>query len=121
MKRFISRRDIVFAVLIVLAAAAAMFFCRRTAPEGVLITLHGQEYSFVPFSGMKPGEETELNVGGVKVRIGRGYSYIAESDCAGGDCVRTGRLAAAGDTAVCLPNGVAVRITGSSDYDARTG
>lgn len=121
MKRFISRRDIVFAVLIVLAAAAAMIFCRRTAPEGVLITLHGQEYSFVPFSGIKPGEETELNVGGVKVRIGRGYSYIAESDCPGGDCVCTGRLAAAGDTAVCLPNGVAVRITGSPDYDARTG
>ena len=84
MKRFISRRDIVFAVLIVLAAAAAMIFCRRTAPEGVLITLHGQEYSFVPFSGIKPGEETELNVGGVKVRIGRGDSYIAESDCPGG-------------------------------------
>lgn len=42
---------------------------------------------------------------------------IIESDCPGGDCMHTGWISSAGQTIVCLPNRVEVRLFGSGDVD----
>lgn len=44
---------------------------------------------------------------------------VAQSDCPGGDCVRTGTITRAGQSIVCLPEQVVVQLTGAS-ADGRT-
>ena len=39
---------------------------------------------------------------------------MAQSDCPGGDCVRTGTITRAGQSIVCLPEQVVVQLTGAS-------
>ncbi len=41
--------------------------------------------------------------------------YFASSDCPDQVCVHTGKLTRAGQTAVCLPNRVVVRLIGARD------
>lgn len=51
-----------------------------------------------------------------------GEVYLSEADCPTGLCVKTGRIRYAGQSIVCLPHRLAVRITGgASGLDAVTG
>lgn len=45
---------------------------------------------------------------------------ITEADCPDKTCVRTGTLTRAGESAVCLPGRVVVRLEGPGDTDAVT-
>ena len=48
--------------------------------------------------------------------------YLSEADCPTGLCVKTGRIRYAGQSIVCLPHRLAVRITGGvSGLDGVTG
>ena len=51
-----------------------------------------------------------------------GGAFFSSSNCPNEDCVHTGRLTKAGQLAVCLPNGVTLRIVGAeADVDAIAG
>lgn len=53
--------------------------------------------------------------GTVTVEVAGGTVRVADSTCRDHLCVRRGAIRAAGDTIVCAPNGVTVRIAGRSD------
>ena len=56
------------------------------------------------------------------VTISDGSAFFSSATCPGKDCVHAGRLTKAGQLAVCLPNGVTLRIVGSeADVDAIAG
>ena len=56
------------------------------------------------------------------VTILDGSAFFSSSSCPNEDCVHTGKLTKAGQLAVCLPNGVTVRIVGEdADVDAIAG
>ena len=51
-----------------------------------------------------------------------GGAFFSSSNCPNEDCVHAGRLTKAGQLAVCLPNGVTLRIVGAeADVDAIAG
>lgn len=57
----------------------------------------------------------------VSIRIADGRLCFAEADCPDQLCVRSGWLAQAGDTAACVPAGIAVRVTGDPPVDGIAG
>ena len=58
-----------------------------------------------------------LNGGTNTLVISGGEAYISEADCPDGLCVSQGRISRTGQTVVCLPNRVMLRIVGADDAD----
>lgn len=52
-------------------------------------------------------------VNGVIVKISDGKAYVAESDCPDGVCMDMKKAQNVGDSIICVPNKVSVKITGS--------
>lgn len=54
----------------------------------------------------------------LRVVIEEGEVYVAESDCADGICVMSGRISRVGETVICAPAGVRLSIKGGeTDVD----
>lgn len=66
-------------------------------------------------------EERELRISGCTVRVENGAVYVAESDCPDRVCVRTGKISKEGETVICVPNKISIRISGESEFDAIAG
>jgi hypothetical protein len=58
--------------------------------------------------------------GKISVEIKGGKVRVGESDCPSKTCVARGEISSAGETIVCLPNDLVVRISGD-EIDAVTG
>ncbi|MCD7774086.1 MAG: NusG domain II-containing protein [Clostridiales bacterium] len=115
--KLFKKSDII--VIACLVLAAAFIFLLGTGEGGNLtavITADGEEYARISLSSLT--EETELIVNGVTVVLGNNYAYIKDSDCKNQICVKTGMLTKTGQSAACVPNGVAIYIAGSGEVDA---
>lgn len=64
--------------------------------------------------------EVEGPIGTTVVVVGGGSARIVSSPCPHGVCVATGAISEPGEAAVCVPNGVVVRIASESGPDATT-
>ncbi len=54
------------------------------------------------------------------IRVEKGKIAVISADCPDKDCVRRGWLKYRGDSAICLPNHLSIRIRGASEVDAVT-
>ena len=52
------------------------------------------------------------------VVISGGAVCVSHATCPGGDCVRSGEISRAGESIVCLPNRVEIRLSGEPELDA---
>ena len=69
-----------------------------------------------------PEEEGEIEINGCRIRVSDGKVRFLESDCRDKICVDTGELNRAGDSAICLPNRVAVIVrSGGNDKTGMNG
>ena len=69
-----------------------------------------------------PEEEGEIEINGCRIRVSGGKVRFLESDCRDKICVDTGELNRAGDSAICLPNRVAVIVrSGGNDKTGMNG
>jgi len=59
--------------------------------------------------------DVELEVNGVKIVIESGSVFVSDSDCDDKICVNTGRISHAGQSVICLPKKVSVRIVNVED------
>ena len=65
------------------------------------------------------GEYTVSSAGyTLTVRVENGTVRVSESNCPGGDCVRTGAVSRVGQSIVCMPGRVVVKIIGEESADA---
>lgn len=55
-----------------------------------------------------------------KLRTEDGCIAVIEADCPDKDCVKQGSLKKPGDSAVCLPHRLVIRLTGKSEVDGVT-
>ena len=119
-------------ILLVAAAAVALLFALR--PQGgtealtVRVTVDGEtvaEYALADYT-----EAVRVAVDGVSwplvLELSPDGVRVAESDCPGGDCLRTGAIHRAGEQIICLPNKLIVSLEGASnaptsDIDAVAG
>lgn len=113
-----------FLILLVAAAAVALLFALR--PQGgaealtVRVTVDSEpvaEYALADYT-----EPVQVAVDGVSwplvLELSADGVRVAESDCPGGDCLRTGAIHSAGEQIICLPNKLIVSLEGASNAPA---
>ena len=98
----------------VLLLAAAVWFFSRPGGSGawVVVTVDGQEtgrYALDQDRTVTIGE-ADYNI----LEISGGQAAVVEASCADHTCVRTGWISREGETIVCLPHRLVVRIQGAS-------
>lgn len=103
----------------VLLAAGALALClllpRPAETPTVEIYQSGALLYTLPLNA-----DTRLSVGGDYenvVVIEGGRVYVESATCPGGDCVHAGAISRAGQSLVCLPNRLEIRLVGQSDVD----
>ncbi|MBO4584805.1 MAG: NusG domain II-containing protein [Clostridia bacterium] len=120
--QFKKRDFIIIAAALLLAAAVFLFFLPKgeTGRLYAEISKNGEVIASLPLD-----TDAEYVVNGDYenvVTISDGSAFFSSSNCPNEDCVHTGKLTKAGQLAVCLPNGVTLRIVGGEgDVDAIAG
>ncbi len=122
-----NRYDVLVAALVLALAAlvAVLFYGNLTgsglagsSPVTATVTHRGEVVATLPLT-----KDTELTVGEeyrLTVIVENGAVRVAESDCPTADCVRTGAVSRPGQSIVCLPEQVIIRLSGEKqpgDYD----
>ena len=130
MKQYIRKADIILFIALVvigLAASAALSLSHGEAGAGakVVIESGGELYATYPLS-----EDLTISVpapgrGENVVEISGGTVSVTEASCKNQVCVRHGAISKTGESIVCLPNRLVVRIqSGSAEegggYDSVT-
>ncbi|MDR1508432.1 MAG: NusG domain II-containing protein [Synergistaceae bacterium] len=115
-RKFFAFRDIVFLSCSVLALAVFVY-SRELTPQS------GKKYADVTVDGqfvktiMLDREETYSPPGrpGVQIAVRGGMIGFVRSDCPDKICVHSGFLSIPGQSAVCLPNRVVVRVASGEE------
>lgn len=107
--------------LLLLALLLHIFLRPGGSGTWAVVTVDGEEtarYSLAEDRTVKIGGE-EYNV----LEISGGAAAVVEANCGDHTCVRTGAISRAGETIVCLPHRLVIRIEGgeASSFDAETG
>ena len=103
-----------FALMIAISTAvfAARHFSKREGLVAVIIQ-DGCETRRISLDNAKPEEFTlTFAEGRSRVRVEKGRIAVISADCPDKDCVRHGWLSRNGDSTVCLPNRLSIRIAG---------
>ncbi|MBE7030220.1 MAG: NusG domain II-containing protein [Ruminococcaceae bacterium] len=114
---------LVIALVITLAAALWIFSAAgATRATACVIELDGHTYATYRLDECHTPKTVDIRTerGFNQVVIDQRGAYVSQSDCPNGDEVKRGRLEKAGDTAVCLPHRLVVRLTGTQQVDAVT-
>ena len=119
------KRDLlVFLLPVILAGARFLQWLPKSAAPVAVSEQNGKEIRRVALSSI-PHPETLVLEGEISVTVllEPGKVSIVHSDCPDQICVNTGVLTRPGQSAVCLPARVAVRIVGEtqSGVDGMTG
>lgn len=107
------------AVCAVLAAAVFFLCTGREAPAVAQVYLEGQLIRELPL-----GRDTTVSVTGActnVITVSGGRIAVTDSDCPGKDCVHRGWISGGGESIVCLPNKMEIRLTGAGAVDAVSG
>ena len=117
------RNDLLLLTGCLLAALllGGLWLLLRRAGGVVIVEQNGRETARYALS-----EDQTVRIEGVAgynlLVIENGEAWIMEADCPNRLCVQTGRIRYAGQSIVCLPHKLAVRIAGgASGLDAVTG
>lgn len=117
-RKLISRRDIIFILLILIASVAALIYgSTRETGKNAVIRSDGDIIMDIPLSedGVYYPVGMEYPV---TVTVSGGKIAVTESECTTKICVHTGYIGAVGEMIVCLPNKMTVEIVGGeSEYD----
>lgn len=101
-------------------AAAGFFLCTgRESPAVAQIYLEGQLIREIPLSRDERFSVTSscTNV----ITVSGGKIAVTDSDCPGKDCVHRGWISGGGESIVCLPNKMEIRLTGAGTVDVVSG
>lgn len=114
----------ILCLLVLLALAAGAYCWSLMQPDGstVVIEQDGEELYRIDFTART---ETEtLTVNGTVIEVGPAGAAFVSSPCPDQVCVEAGLCDRVGETAVCLPQRVSIRIVGDGGdgaVDAMTG
>jgi hypothetical protein len=123
-RRLISRRDsLLLAALLCVAAGMLLVFSLLPRASTAVIEYDGNIVAEQELSALAgPKEVTVEGDGGIEVtvRLSPQGAQVIRSGCRDQVCVRTGLITRAGESVLCLPAKVSVRLTGGSGGDAQT-
>lgn len=108
--------DILFALAVIAAAAAAYFFMRADeSGTGIaVVTANGEIAAEIPLDrdGVYP-----LSFADMELTVRDGGICVSKSDCPDKLCEKTGYIHGGSGSIVCLPNRVSVRIVSDEPDD----
>lgn len=122
------RKDLILILpCLIIAGFILLWYYQQPSAIGIaVVEKDGQEVCRIDLS--KQQKEEIISIGGkmnVKLKVEPGAISFYQSDCPDKICIRTGKLTKPGQSAVCLPGKVSVRIiaknTSQKAYDAYTG
>ena len=106
------RNDLLLALAVLALAAAVWLFTRpRDSGAWAVVTVDGVETGRYALD-----EDRTVTIGAADynvLEISGGRAAIVEANCADHTCVRTGWISREGETIVCLPHHLLVRIEGA--------
>ena len=113
-------------LMIILVSAGVMWGIRSmiTAPDVISAEII-QDGKLLQRVFLKKGDPVrefiiEYKGGYNRLRTEDGGIAVIEADCPDKDCVKRGPLIMPGDSAVCLPHRLVIRLTGESEVDGVT-
>lgn len=114
---------LVVLLVVALAAACALATWGRGDGAGDLtavVTVNGTEADRIPLKASLDGERTYSGNGyTLRVSLSPEGVLVEEADCPTQDCVHTGTITRAGQSIVCLPARIIIRLEGGTvDKDA---
>ncbi|MGN0479339.1 MAG: NusG domain II-containing protein [Hominenteromicrobium sp.] len=118
-RKFTAREALLLLILLLLAAALYLWNLMQPAGSTAIIEQNGTELCRVTLSGLSEPERVEAN--GTVIELSREGARFVSSPCPDQVCVEAGLLTRAGESAVCLPQRVSIRITGGTGADSVTG
>lgn len=113
-----AKADALLLILLLLLGAAGFFAVRLMAQKSgavVQVSLHGEAYGTYPLTQelsiqiRQNGKVTNV------LKISEGKAAMIQADCPDQLCVHQNAIAGQGETIVCLPNQVVVRIEGTQE------
>lgn len=123
-KRLLAPKDIpVLAGLLLLCALGFWLLSRSPGGTTAVVEKNGEIILRRDLSQLDGPEETVLqgeNGLSLTVAFYPDGAAVTRADCPDQVCLRTGKLTRAGETAVCLPARVSLRLEGGSGADAET-
>lgn len=123
-RKLFARQDLwLFAILLLLGAA--LFFLLAQSPKGTVAVVerNGETILRRELSALTGPEEVEIrgeNNLSLTIVLSPEGGWVEKASCPDQVCVRTGKLTKAGETALCLPARVSVRLEGAGGADAET-
>jgi hypothetical protein len=112
MRKFASVKDL-FPIIMLLAMAAVAFVLMQMGGSGKYAEVVRDN---TVVKRLSLAEDTTYSpINGVEIEVKNGKAAFAESDCPDKICVNTGFIGNTGQSAVCLPNRLTLRIVGDSD------
>ena len=119
MKKLITKKDFILLFVVLLVGVVGIILM-NSADNGksAEIIVDGVTQEVISLD-----EAFEKQINGVVVCCENGEIYIKESDCPDKVCVRSGRISKSGESIICAPNRVAIKISGENGKlpDAMTG
>lgn len=102
-------------ILLPLLAAGLLFLLLRPSGAGqyVLVTVDGAEVGRYPLH-----EDCTVTIGEADyniLEIRDGSAAVTDANCGDHTCVRTGQIRRAGETIICLPHRLVVKIIGGGE------
>ena len=107
-EKLIKKGDILIVLFFLLVAVLLLVIplLKKKSPLTAEIYKDGKLIKSIDLEN--PAEDGEIDIGSCRIRVSEGRICFIESDCRDKICVNTGDLYHAGDSAICLPNRVAV-------------
>lgn len=123
-KKFITARGALFLLALVLIAAI-LFYLLDSAPQGVqaVVRQDGVTVLTQDLASLTAPQEDTFHANGhtVTIRFSPDGAQVLSSTCPDQVCVRTGKITRAGESAICLPARITVRLEGgAAGFDAAT-
>ena len=106
--------------LLSLALSGIFFLQRKFAEEKNLHAEIMQDGIIVRTIELKKGESYDIPIkadGFNLISVRDGSISITSSDCRNEDCMKMGTISHGGESIICLPNRLSIRISGSSEVD----
>lgn len=123
-RRLLSRQEWpFFLALALLIAAAALLLSARPQGGVAVVEVDGEEVARRELFRLTEPEllpVTGKNGIALTVEFSPSGARVVEADCPDQTCLRTGLLTQAGESAVCLPGRVVLRLEGKAAADAET-
>lgn len=109
--------DIFLLILLVALVGLTLYFSLTPKPgQYVEIYVDGDRLkSAIPLS-----ENAVIELEGLTVVVSEGKVYVQDADCPDKLCEKTGEIKKAGESIICLPNRVVIKISGKAEVEAIT-